>query len=147
MGFTNNPYNAYQTTAVKTASQGKLIVMLYQGAVKELTSALNCFQDDDTIAARQIEKFGRHIMKTQEIINELQVSLDMEKGGQIAQNLMSLYVYFNKELMTVSIGKDKNKLMFIINMIRELCSAWEVAANTNTNAAPQKAQQTLNITG
>ncbi|MBQ0050724.1 MAG: flagellar export chaperone FliS [Treponema sp.] len=146
MGFNNNPYSAYQTTAVKTASQGKLIVMLYQGAAKELSAALASFDAYDKIAANKIESFGRHIMKAQEIINELQVSLDMEKGGQISQNLMSLYVYFNKELMNVSIAQDKEKLAFILNMIKELTSAWEVAA-ANTSAAPQTAQQTLNIQG
>ena len=86
-------------------------------------------------------------MKAQEIINELQVSLDMEKGGQIAQNLMSLYVYFNKELMNASINQDKTKLQQILGMIKDLCSAWEAASqNTAADSVPQ-AQRTLNITG
>lgn len=146
MGFNRNPYSAYQKTAVSTASQGQLVVMLYDGAEKELTAAENCFGSDGKIPARQIEKFGKHILKTQDIINELQVSLDMDKGGQISQNLMSLYVYFNKELLSVNISQDKEKLSSILNMIKELGSAWKSAA-THTDLAPQRAQQTLNITG
>ncbi len=141
-----NPYAAYQTTAVKTASQGKLVVMLYQGAERELSSALKCFGPDEKIPASSVESFGKHVMKTQEIINELQVSLDMDKGGQLSQNLMSLYVYFNKELLDISIKQDKAKLSQILEMIKQLGSAWEIAAaNTQTNTNPQ-VQRTLNIT-
>ncbi len=142
-----NPYAAYQTTAVKTASQGKLVVMLYQGAERELSSALKCFGEDNKLPASEIENFGKHIMKAQEIINELQVSLDMDKGGQIAQNLMSLYVYFNKELMNVGINHDQEKLRLLQDMIKQLGSAWEsAAASTSSDSVPQ-VQRTLNITG
>ena len=81
----NNAYAAYQNTGIKTASQGKLIVLLYEGAVKNLTAAGNCFGADGKIEAKDIGKFGSYIMKAQDIISELQVSLDMEKGGQIAE--------------------------------------------------------------
>ena len=143
-----NPYAAYQKTAVSTASQGKLVVMLYQGAVRELQAASDSFSDDGKLPPSAIEKFGKHIMKAQEIINELQVSLDMDRGGQIAQNLMSLYVFFNKELLDVSIKHDKSKLLQVLAMIKELLSAWEdAAANTSVDSFPQTAQRTLNITG
>lgn len=142
-----NPYAAYQTTAVKTASQGKLVVMLYQGAERELSSAEKCFGKNDKIPAAKIEKFGKHIMKAQEIINELQVSLDMDKGGQLSQNLMSLYVFFNKELMDVSIKQDKQKLTELLNMIKQLGSAWEVAASKTAADSVPQAQRALNITG
>lgn len=141
-----NPYAAYQKTAVSTASQGRLVVMLYQGAERELSSALNTFGDGSKIPASSIETFGKHIMKAQDIINELQVSLDMEKGGQIAQNLMSLYVFFNKELTDVSIKQDKEKLGQILEMVKQLGSAWEAAANTSADTV-QQAQRTLNIQG
>ena len=142
-----NPYAAYQKTAVSTASQGRLVVMLYQGAERELTAASGAFDSDGKIPASKIEDFGKHIMKAQEIINELQVSLDMDKGGQISQNLMSLYVFFNKELMNVNINQDNEKLNQILTMIKQLGSAWEAAAsNTAADSVPQ-AQRTLNITG
>ena len=94
MGY-QNAYTAYQRTNVNTASQGRLVVLLYEGAVKHLTSALNLFDNNGKIKAKDIEQFGIHIQKAQAIITELQVSLDMEKGGEIARNLMSLYVFFN----------------------------------------------------
>ncbi|MBQ3965666.1 MAG: flagellar export chaperone FliS [Treponema sp.] len=147
MAFTN-PYAAYQNTAVKTASQGKLVVMLYETAVKQLAAAIKCF-DEKTgkVPANTIETYSNHIMKTQEIINELQVSLDMDKGGQIAQNLMSLYVYFNRELMDANINKDKEKLTFVQNMMAQLLDAWESASNSAANAPAANVRPTLNIRG
>lgn len=147
MGFMNNAYAAYQNTGIKTASQGKLIVLLYEGAVKNLTAAGNCFGADGKIEAKDIEKFGSYIMKAQDIISELQVSLDMEKGGQIATNLMSLYVYFNQELMSASINKDKKKLDFVLNMMTQLSGAWSIAASSEANTAPKTALSGLNIQG
>ncbi len=141
-----NPYAAYQKTAVSTASQGKLVVMLYQGVSRELTAARDCFDFDGNIAAANIEAYGKHILKAQEIINELQVSLDMERGGQISQNLMSLYVYFNHELMDANISKSKKKLDFVLDMIKQLGGAWETAVS-NTAPAHQSIQPALNITG
>lgn len=141
-----NPYAAYQDTAVKTASQGKLVVMLYQGAVRELTAAYDCFENTEKIPASNIEKYGKHILKAQEIINELQVSLDMDKGGQISQNLMSLYVYFNQELMSANINQDKKKLHFVLDMLKQLGAAWETASKS-TAPTQQVVHSALNITG
>ncbi|MCR5725185.1 MAG: flagellar export chaperone FliS [Treponema sp.] len=146
MAYTN-PYSAYRDTAVKTASQGKLVVMLYQGACRELSAAQGCFDAEEKIAARNIEKYGKHISKAQEIIGELQTSLDMDKGGQIAQNLMALYVYFNRELMDATINRDKKKLDFVLNMMTQLSLAWETASNSTANAPAQNITPTLNITG
>lgn len=147
MGF-QNAYSAYQNTAVKTASQGKLVVLLYEGAIRQLTAAEKCFDPaTDKVPAHEIETFGNHIMKAQEIIGELQTSLDMDKGGQIAQNLMSLYVYFNRELMEANISKDRKKLSFVHTMLSQLAEAWETAASNTSNASATTARPTLNITG
>jgi len=148
MGFTNNAYNAYQRTNINTASQGRLVVLLYEGAVKHLTTAISYFEADNSIKACNIEKFGICIQKTQAIITELQVSLDMEKGGEIAKNLMALYVYFNEELISAGISKDKAKLEFIQSKMKELLDSWRQIANSTANAPAQtKADQALNIVG
>ena len=54
----NNAYTAYQKTNVKTASQGHLIVLLYEAAVKNLRNAMSLFDENTKIAARDIEKFS-----------------------------------------------------------------------------------------
>lgn len=145
MGY-NQAYNAYRDTNVKTASQGRLIVLLYEEAVKQLTLAVSLF-DGEKLPVNNIEKFGKAILKTQEILTELQVSLDMEKGGEIAKNLMSLYIYFNRELTEANIAKDKNKIQPILKMLSELCDSWRQAAASSANQPAGKVQQTLNIEG
>ena len=142
-----NAYTAYQKTNVNTASQGRLVVLLYEGAVKHLKAALNLFDENDKIKAANIEQFGIHLQKAQAIITELQVSLDMEKGGDIARNLMSLYVYFNEELMDATISHNKQKIEFVLSKVDELADAWRTIANSTANAPAAKVANTLNIVG
>ncbi|MCR5187331.1 MAG: flagellar export chaperone FliS [Treponema sp.] len=142
-----NAYTAYQKTNVNTASQGRLVVLLYEGAIKHLNSAINLFDANDKIKASDIEQFGIHIQKTQAIITELQVTLDMEKGKDIARNLMSLYLYFNEELMDANINHNKTKIQFVAKMLNELAESWRIIANSTANAPAAKVQNTLNIVG
>ena len=142
-----NAYSAYQKNNVSTASQGRLVVLLYEGAIKHLTTALSLFEADETIKPGNIEQFGIHIQKTQAIITELQVSLDMEKGGDIARNLMALYVFFNEELMNSSINHDKQKIQFVHKMLTELADSWRTVANSAANAPAAKIANALNIEG
>ena len=151
MAFSSNPYggyNAYKQIGVKTASQGKLVVMLYESAVSHIEKAIYFVDDENKIAACNIENFGNHIQKVMDIVTELQVSLDMEKGGEIARNLMSLYVYFNKELLNASISHDKKKLLFIKDMLSQLHSSWVTAASSQANTQVQsESRSALNIQG
>ena len=146
MGY-QNAYAAYQKTNVNTASQGRLVVVLYEGAVKHLKSALSLFDENDKLKAGDIEQFGIHLQKAQAIITELQVSLDMEKGGDIARNLMSLYVFFNEELMDATISHNKQKIEFVLKMTDELTESWRIIANSTANAPAAKVANALNIVG
>lgn len=142
-----NAYSAYQKTNVNTASQGKLVVLLYEGAIKQLTMALNFIDENDKIKPQNIEKFGICLQKVQSIITELQVSLDMEKGGDIATNLMALYVFFNEELVQASITKDKEKIKSVLKMISDLAESWKIIANSTANAPAAQVENALNIMG
>lgn len=146
MGY-QNVYNAYQRANVGNASQGRLIVLLYEGAIKQLTSALALFNENDKIKPGNIEQFSIHLQKAQSIITELEVSLDMEKGGEIAKNLMSLYLYFNEELSNTVINHDKSKIQFVIKMLNELAASWKMIANSTANAPEQIVRNSVNIVG
>lgn len=140
-------YSTYKKAQVTTASQGHLVVLLYEGAVKNLNKALSYF-DGNELAVKDIEPFSKAIQKTQSIIGELQVSLNMEVGGDISKNLMALYIYFNNELMDANIKHDKTKLTTIRDMISDMTDAWRkasmTAANTQTSTTAQSA---LDING
>ena len=142
-----NAYSAYQKTNVSTASQGRLVVLLYEGAIKQLTMAMSYIDENNKINPRDIEKYEICLQKVQAIITELQVSLDMEKGGDIAKNLMALYVFFNEELVQASISKDKEKLQSVWNMMNELAQSWKTIANSTANAPAAQVENALNIIG
>lgn len=147
MGY-NQGYAAYQNASVKTASQGKLIILLYEAAVRNLMNANSLINNENKIRACDIEKYSTLIQKTQAIICELQVSLDMEKGGDIAKNLMSLYVFFNTQLNEVNIDHNKNKISSLINMLSELLDGWKQAASSvSSSMANVPATSALNILG
>ena len=142
----NRGYAAYQNTNIKTASQGKLVVLLYEAAVKNLKNAESLIDEENKIKPSNMEKFGKFLQKAQAIITELQVSLDMEKGGEIAKNLMSLYIYFNQELISVNIKHDKTKLEYIEQQMSELLKAWK-EASASASQTPVQHTQALNIEG
>ena len=67
MNYGNNSYggySAYREIGVKTASQGKLVVMLYDGAVSHLEDAIAMISSEGKVAPEQIESFGAHIQKS-----------------------------------------------------------------------------------
>ncbi|MDR3325208.1 MAG: flagellar export chaperone FliS [Spirochaetaceae bacterium] len=117
---------AYKQTKIKTAGQGQLIIMLYDGAVKNLDYALELLRLNSG-AQRDpggIEKISKALIKAQEIVTELMVSLDFEKGGEIARNLFSLYTWFNKELLEANISRDDARIAAVRKMIGDLRVTW-----------------------
>ncbi len=140
-------YSAYRDTGVKTASQGKLVVMLYDGMLRQLDSAIKCFGADGAIEPADIERLNTHIVKTQEILTELMVSLNMDDGGEIAQNLMSLYVFFKQELLDANISHDKKKIAGIYTLLNQLRDSWAFASNTAGTATAPATHVTVDING
>ncbi|MCD6343180.1 MAG: flagellar export chaperone FliS [Spirochaetaceae bacterium] len=121
-----DPLRAYRQTRVKTASQGQLIVMLYNEGLKQLKTAEREFQSSQP----KPELVHNAIVKAQDIITELMVSLDFEKGGDIAQNLFHLYMYFNQKLIDVNLSKDASNLHEVYSLMESLRDAWAEIENT-----------------
>ncbi len=145
MGY-NQALSAYRETRVRTASQGTLIVMLYDEAIKQIGAAVALFENGTIKNPRKIEEMNLHILKSQEIITELMASLDMASGGEIAKNLLSLYTYFNQQLVEGNIEKNPGKFEFVRTMMDQLRSAWVEIANT-TAAPAQPIPSGINIAG
>ncbi|MCL2007144.1 MAG: flagellar export chaperone FliS [Treponema sp.] len=143
----SNAVSSYKETKVKTASQGQLVLMLYDAAIKNLDRSLELLGTNlgEKINPGNIENISKFILKTQEIITELTVSLDFENGGEIAKNLFSLYIWFNRELLEANISHDTHRITAIRNQLNELRSAWaEIAAKTGVES---KTVSGVNIAG
>jgi flagellar protein FliS len=107
--------------------------MLYNAAVRQLDEALFLLKTNEIGGKKEpgkIEKIGKAIVKTQEIISELMVSLDFEQGGDIAVNLFSLYTWFNRELMEANISQDAKRISIVRNNIDDLRNAWQEIVST-----------------
>lgn len=148
MAYTN-ALSAYRETRIKTASQGQLIVMLYDKAVQHLDRGIDLLKMNSTGKKDpgRIEEINKSILKTQEIITELMVSLDFEQGGGIAKNLFSLYTWFNQELLESNIAQDIRRITVVRNMVSELRSAWTtIVAKASTGGLGQPSEG-INIAG
>jgi len=115
-----NPVSAYKETSVRTASGGKMIVMLYDEAMKQLDSAIALLETD----TKELDRVNNAILKAQDIITELMVSLDFDKGGEIAPKLFGLYRFFNDQLMEANIQKDASPLRSVRSFLGELREVW-----------------------
>ena len=94
---TVNPYQQYQEQSVMTASPGELTLMLYNGCIKFINQA-KLF-----IEQKNIEKANNAIIRAQDIIQELMVTLNMDY--EISKNLAALYDYMNRRLIDANISK------------------------------------------
>lgn len=142
MSVLKNPLSAYREVSVRTASQGKLIVMLYDEAVKQLDLAVQLLNGQ----TRQLDKVHNALIKTQDIVTELMAGLDFDRGGEIAKNLMSLYVFFLEKLRDGNLRKDTEPLVQVRNFMADLRSAWTQIANSRVDEMPA-APLGVNIAG
>jgi len=135
----------YKETKIKTAGQGQLIVMLYDEAVKQLTRALELMEEAKK-EPRKIELISKSVMKTEEIITELMVSLDFENGGEISKQLFSLYTWFNRELLEANITQNADRITAVKNMLFELRNTWN-SISQSTVEQPNREMAGINIAG
>ena len=118
--------NQYKEMQIKTASPGKLLLMLYQGAIKFMKLAKK------NIKEGKIEESHKNIIKAQNIILELQNTLDKEKGGEIAVQLESLYDFIYRELIQANLNKNTKHLNNVIPLVEELFVTYkEIVMNKN----------------
>lgn len=116
-------YQQYKEVQIKTANQGKLLLMLYQGCVKFLRLAKRHIEDKNFAGANE------NLIKAQSIINELMITLDREKGGEIADNLYKLYDFMNRQLIQANIKKEIKSIEIVEELILELLDAWKEIIN------------------
>ncbi len=114
-----NGIESYQRTAISTQSRGRLIVMLYEGAIKFLKLAIQEIEAGNWAAK------GQYLNRAQDIIAELNAVLDMEAGGEIARNLRRLYLFMNRRLAQANTRKDPQMIREVITLMEELRQSWK----------------------
>jgi len=115
-------YGAYKGAQSETNDKGKLILVTYDVAIKHAKLAIEVFDDK-----KKIEERAKHIFKVQDALEELQVSLNMEAGGEIAANLFKLYTYMFSVTIDANIHSDKSKIEEVLRYLETLREAWAQA--------------------
>ncbi len=125
-----NPLNAYKETNIKTASPVKLVIMLYDEALRQIDTAIELMEQGD----KRLDRVNNAIIRAQDMVTELTVSLDFEKGGDIARNLNNIYFYFNQQLLDANIRKKPELLKPVRKLMAELRDAWQqISANSSAS--------------
>ncbi|MCJ8347179.1 flagellar export chaperone FliS [bacterium] len=127
----SNQMNQYKRMRIETASPEMLILMLYDGAIKNVNIAAGCLNDDT-----QIETSSNALIKAQNILTELMVSLNFDIGGEIAKNLYNIYEYVNYTLAQANMSKDPKELNTVINMLKNLRETWKEVIRINKEKYP-----------
>lgn len=123
-------YSAYKQIDVETTSQGKLVVMLFNGAIQRAEEA-----------KRQLEKGSingvhNNLIRAQDIIAELRTSLDMSTG-EIAANLDRIYEYFQHLLVKANVQKSPEPISEAVTLMTEMRDTWkEVFAKEENQPNP-----------
>jgi len=101
-----------------TQNKSRLIVMLYDGAVKFLKLAIK------EMEAGNYASKGQYINRVQDIFNELNAVLNMDAGGEVAQNLRNLYLFMNRRLSQANVKRDPQMIQEVIGLLEELNQGW-----------------------
>ncbi|HMN69474.1 MAG TPA: flagellar export chaperone FliS [Bdellovibrionales bacterium] len=113
-----NPYQKYKETSVQSASKEKLLLLLYEGAIRFMKQAAIAIDKKD-IAGR-----GMNIGRAFDIVNELNNTLNHEAGGAIASNLEQLYMFVSEQLTKCNATGQKKPLEDAIKVMETLYSGW-----------------------
>lgn len=125
----------YQQTTICSQSPERLIVMLYEGALRFLESARTAAGEGDLPA------MGRHVGRAQMIVLELQCSLDREVGGKLAADLDSLYGFVLRELTALRLDADARHIADIRRVLLPLLSAWRTIPPGTAEAMRQQSNR------
>ena len=134
--------NQYKRMKIETASPEMLILMLYDGAIKNIKISLQSIGQEQP----DYQTSSNCLIKAQNIITELMVSLNFEIGGDIARNLFNIYEYINYTLAQCNVNKNSENLDTIIGMLSDLRETWKEVIRINKEKYPNGIPRALGET-
>lgn len=111
--------SGYKQTVYATTDKVQIVLMLYDGALNHLKIAQQKIERGDIITK------ATHLTKATMIITELSNVLDMEKGGEISNNLRRLYDYVLNQLLQANMNNDVQSIKNAVRVVGILRDAWK----------------------
>lgn len=116
-----NAYQKYKNNSVQTASREKILLMLYEGAIKFTKLAAKAMEE------KKIADKGYYIGRAYDIVMELNNTLDHKVGGDISKNLESLYIFMMEQYTKANFKNDLKPLQENIKILENLYGGWQAA--------------------
>jgi flagellar secretion chaperone FliS len=117
----NSPYQKYKNTSIQSASREKLLLMMYEGAIKFTKRAIKAVEEKKI--AERCENIGRAF----DIVIELNNTLDHKVGGEIARNLEQLYMFITEQYTKANLSGTKEPLQSSLKVLETLYDGWKQA--------------------
>lgn len=114
-----NAFNKYKQTAVLSASKERILLMLYEGAIRFTRQA------KEALLENRIADKGQFILKAYDIVAELQASLDHNVGGDLPKQLDQLYTYLLEQYSQANMQNDAARLDSCIKVLENLYEGWK----------------------
>ena len=126
-------YNSVSVESdVHSASPHRLIQKLLDAGLEKMAIAKGAMERDDYATK------SRYISWAIAIIDGLRMSLDLKAGGEIAQNLESLYDYMSRRLYEANVKNDVEAVNEVSRLLREIKEAWDgIADEVNAQSAAE----------
>ncbi|MBK7893245.1 MAG: flagellar export chaperone FliS [Bdellovibrionales bacterium] len=116
-----NAYQKYKTTSIQSASREKLLLMMYEGAIKFTKLAIQAAEE------KKIADRGINIGRAYDIVMELNNTLDHKVGGDISKNLEQLYMYITDQYTQANITGKPEPLKEALKLLETLYDGWQKA--------------------
>ena len=123
---TSNAQFTYQATRISTATKEQLLLITYDIGIKACNVAENAMLGKIS-GTPDYDIANREIIRAQEVIRELMVTLNREKGGEMADKLVQLYEYMHQRLVEANMKKEPENIREVRGMLEELKQTWEAA--------------------
>lgn len=118
-----NAYQKYKTTSIQSASKEKLLLMLYEGAIRFTKLGIQAAEE------KRIADRGVNIGRAYDIIMELNNTLDHKLGGEVARNLEQLYMYMTEQYTKANLTGDPAPLRDVLKILETLYDGWQKAVD------------------
>ena len=117
----NDAYKKYKDQSVQSASREKILLMLFEAAVKFTKKAIQACENKD------ISERGYNIGRAFDIVNELNSSLNHKISPELGKNLEQLYMFIAEQLVQANISGNVKHLNDALKILEVLFNGWSQA--------------------
>jgi flagellar secretion chaperone FliS len=111
---------------VADASPARLVQIMFEHILSELATAQGCMERiKNNMPLGEVVAKGKSLGKAIRLINQLNATLDMERGRQIAENLRNLYLYMLERLTQANVTNDPRIVAEAASLVRKVKSGWD----------------------